>query len=193
MRYDPYLPNQKRGHGLCFPHSFLIPTPYPPRSYLGFPTVLNCVSLSLWCCWTLSFPLNLSLSFALSCAFHSTFPNPSFSLLPYLFFFSFFFQCSLSALFSPHPSPLQVSRILYSFSTAFKRSSKSAPDVRDSALPMSPEGDVYSFTVSMEVREDDGKGNFRLAGDPLAEPQPQPQEWCHCIKQHGWHLECKFF
>ncbi|XP_031430808.1 LOW QUALITY PROTEIN: rab GTPase-activating protein 1-like [Clupea harengus] len=53
-----------------------------------------------------------------------------------------------------------VSRILYSFSTAFKRSSKSAPDVRDSALPMSPEGDVYSFTVSMEVREDDGKGNF---------------------------------
>ncbi|XP_076133924.1 rab GTPase-activating protein 1-like isoform X1 [Alosa pseudoharengus] len=53
-----------------------------------------------------------------------------------------------------------VSRILYSFSTAFKRSSKPAPDVRDSALPMSPDGDVYTFTVSMEVREDDGKGNF---------------------------------
>lgn len=77
---------------------------------------------------------------------------------------------SLCSVFPPPlSSPLQVSRILYSFSTAFKRSSKSAPDVRDSALPMSPEGDVYSFTVSMEVREDDGKGNFRLAGDPLAE------------------------
>ncbi|XP_063057023.1 rab GTPase-activating protein 1-like [Engraulis encrasicolus] len=53
-----------------------------------------------------------------------------------------------------------VSRILYSFSTAFKRSSKAVSDVRDSALPMSPDGDVYTFTVSMEVREDDGKGNF---------------------------------
>ncbi|MFT7808822.1 rab GTPase-activating protein 1-like isoform X1 [Arapaima gigas] len=53
-----------------------------------------------------------------------------------------------------------VSRILYSFSTAFRRSSKPAPDVRDSALPPSPESDVYTFIVSLEVREDDGKGNY---------------------------------
>uniref|UniRef100_A0A673J1F9 Rab GTPase-activating protein 1-like n=1 Tax=Sinocyclocheilus rhinocerous TaxID=307959 RepID=A0A673J1F9_9TELE len=53
-----------------------------------------------------------------------------------------------------------VSRILYSFSTAFKRSSKAATDMRDSVLPLSPDGDIFTFTVSLEVREDDGKGNF---------------------------------
>ncbi|KAI2650423.1 Rab GTPase-activating protein 1-like [Labeo rohita] len=53
-----------------------------------------------------------------------------------------------------------VSRILYSFSTAFRRSSKAATDMRDSALPLSPDSDVFTFTVSLEVREDDGKGNF---------------------------------
>uniref|UniRef100_A0A8C8FX59 Rab-GAP TBC domain-containing protein n=1 Tax=Oncorhynchus tshawytscha TaxID=74940 RepID=A0A8C8FX59_ONCTS len=53
-----------------------------------------------------------------------------------------------------------VSRILYSFSTAFRRSSKPAPDVRDSALPLSPDSDLFSFTVSLEVREDDSKGNY---------------------------------
>ncbi|XP_052445596.1 rab GTPase-activating protein 1-like isoform X1 [Carassius gibelio] len=53
-----------------------------------------------------------------------------------------------------------VSRILYSFSTAFKRSSKAATDMQDSPLPLSPDSDVYTFTVSLEVREDDGKGNF---------------------------------
>ncbi|KAM6963345.1 rab GTPase-activating protein 1 isoform 1-T1 [Aplochiton taeniatus] len=53
-----------------------------------------------------------------------------------------------------------VSRILYSFSTAFRRSSKLAPDVRDPALPLSPDSDVFTFTVSLEVREDDGKCNF---------------------------------
>ncbi|XP_006017770.1 rab GTPase-activating protein 1-like isoform X1 [Alligator sinensis] len=53
-----------------------------------------------------------------------------------------------------------VSRILYSFSTAFKRSSKQASDhVKDSVLP-TPDSDVYTFTVSLEVKEDDGKGNF---------------------------------
>lgn len=56
---------------------------------------------------------------------------------------------------------LQVSRILYSFSTAFKRSSKQASDhVKDSVLP-TPDSDVYTFTVSLEVKEDDGKGNFK--------------------------------
>ncbi|XP_028977396.1 rab GTPase-activating protein 1-like isoform X2 [Esox lucius] len=53
-----------------------------------------------------------------------------------------------------------VSRILYSFSTAFRRSSKQAPDVRDSALPQSPDSDLFSFAVALEVREDDGKGNY---------------------------------
>ncbi|XP_072515848.1 rab GTPase-activating protein 1-like isoform X2 [Salminus brasiliensis] len=53
-----------------------------------------------------------------------------------------------------------VSRILYSFSTAFKRSSKAATDARDSSLPQSPDSDIFTFTVSLEVREDDSKGNF---------------------------------
>ncbi|XP_005150241.1 rab GTPase-activating protein 1-like isoform X1 [Melopsittacus undulatus] len=53
-----------------------------------------------------------------------------------------------------------VSRILYSFSTAFKRSCKQASDhVKDFLLP-TPDSDVYTFSVSLEVKEDDGKGNF---------------------------------
>ncbi|KAM4022794.1 rab GTPase-activating protein 1-like isoform 2-T3 [Anomaloglossus baeobatrachus] len=52
-----------------------------------------------------------------------------------------------------------VSRILYSFFTAFKRSSKQTTDVKDSCLP-TPDSDVFTFTVSLEVKEDDGKGNF---------------------------------
>ncbi|XP_069837751.1 rab GTPase-activating protein 1-like isoform X2 [Dendropsophus ebraccatus] len=52
-----------------------------------------------------------------------------------------------------------VSRILYSFFTAFKRSSKQTTDAKDSSLP-TPDSDVFSFTVSLEVKEDDGKGNF---------------------------------
>ncbi|XP_067997462.1 rab GTPase-activating protein 1-like isoform X2 [Melanerpes formicivorus] len=53
-----------------------------------------------------------------------------------------------------------VSRILYSFSTAFKRSSKQASEhVKDFVLP-TPDSDVYTFSVSLEVKEDDGKGNF---------------------------------
>ncbi|KFZ60283.1 Rab GTPase-activating protein 1-like, partial [Podiceps cristatus] len=53
-----------------------------------------------------------------------------------------------------------VSRILYSFSTAFKRSSKQASDhVKDFVLP-TPDSDMYTFSVSLEVKEDDGKGNF---------------------------------
>ncbi|XP_067085658.1 rab GTPase-activating protein 1-like isoform X1 [Osmerus mordax] len=53
-----------------------------------------------------------------------------------------------------------VSRILYSFSTAFRRSSRPVPDVRDPALPLSPDSDTFTFTVSLEVREDDSKGNY---------------------------------
>ncbi|XP_062869362.1 rab GTPase-activating protein 1-like isoform X2 [Trichomycterus rosablanca] len=53
-----------------------------------------------------------------------------------------------------------VSRILYSFSAAFKRSSRAAAEVQESPLPQSPDSDIFTFTVSMEVREDDGKSNF---------------------------------
>ncbi|XP_060735804.1 rab GTPase-activating protein 1-like isoform X1 [Tachysurus vachellii] len=53
-----------------------------------------------------------------------------------------------------------VSRILYSFSTAFKRASRAATEIRELALPQSPDSDIFTFTVSLEVREDDGKGNF---------------------------------
>ncbi|XP_056131862.1 rab GTPase-activating protein 1-like isoform X2 [Lampris incognitus] len=53
-----------------------------------------------------------------------------------------------------------VSRILYSFSTAFRRSSRPAPDVRDSALTSTTNSDLYTFAVSLEVKEDDGKGNY---------------------------------
>eukprot|EP00079_Xenopus_tropicalis_P024118 XP_012816646.1 PREDICTED: rab GTPase-activating protein 1-like isoform X2 [Xenopus tropicalis] len=52
-----------------------------------------------------------------------------------------------------------VSRILYSFFTAFKRSSRQVSDVKDSALP-TPDSDVFTFMVSLEVKEDDSKGNF---------------------------------
>ncbi|XP_044217285.1 rab GTPase-activating protein 1-like isoform X1 [Thunnus albacares] len=52
-----------------------------------------------------------------------------------------------------------VSRILYSFSTAFRRSSRPA-DIRDTALSSPPDGNLYTFTVSLEVKEEDGKGNY---------------------------------
>ncbi|XP_044295013.1 rab GTPase-activating protein 1-like isoform X2 [Varanus komodoensis] len=53
-----------------------------------------------------------------------------------------------------------VSRILYSFSTAFKRASKQASDhVKDTIVP-TPDSDIFTFSVSLEVKEDDGKGNF---------------------------------
>ncbi|CAB1314212.1 unnamed protein product [Coregonus sp. 'balchen'] len=41
---------------------------------------------------------------------------------------------------------IHVSRILYSFSTAFRRSSKPNPDERDSDLPLSPDSDLFTFT-----------------------------------------------
>uniref|UniRef100_A0A7N8YC40 RAB GTPase activating protein 1-like n=1 Tax=Mastacembelus armatus TaxID=205130 RepID=A0A7N8YC40_9TELE len=52
-----------------------------------------------------------------------------------------------------------VSRILYSFSTAFRRSSRPS-DIRDTALSSPPDSDLYTFTVSLEIKEDDGKGNY---------------------------------
>ncbi|XP_051233336.1 rab GTPase-activating protein 1-like isoform X2 [Dicentrarchus labrax] len=52
-----------------------------------------------------------------------------------------------------------VSRILYSFSTAFRRSSRPA-DIRDTALSSPPDSDLYTFTVTLEIKEDDGKGNY---------------------------------
>ncbi|EAW90974.1 hCG23696, isoform CRA_b [Homo sapiens] len=59
-----------------------------------------------------------------------------------------------------------VSRILYSFCTAFKRSSRQVSDVKDSVIP-TPDSDVFTFSVSLEVKEDDGKGNFRLLVIPI--------------------------
>ncbi|XP_066480287.1 rab GTPase-activating protein 1-like isoform X2 [Tiliqua scincoides] len=53
-----------------------------------------------------------------------------------------------------------VSRILYSFSTAFKRSSKQTSDHVKETLVPTPDSDVFTFSVSLEVKEDDGKGNF---------------------------------
>ncbi|XP_061538922.1 rab GTPase-activating protein 1-like isoform X2 [Phycodurus eques] len=52
-----------------------------------------------------------------------------------------------------------VSRILYSFSTAFRRSSRPA-DIRDMPLLSPLDSDLFIFTVSLEIKEEDGKGNF---------------------------------
>lgn len=67
------------------------------------------------------------------------------SLKLYLFYFYFI---------------IQVSRILYSFSTAFRRSSRPA-DISHTALSSRSDSDLYTFTVTLEVKEDDGKGNYR--------------------------------
>uniref|UniRef100_A0A8C5C081 RAB GTPase activating protein 1 n=1 Tax=Gadus morhua TaxID=8049 RepID=A0A8C5C081_GADMO len=56
--------------------------------------------------------------------------------------------------------PEAVSRILYSFATAFRRSAKKAMMSSQQAPPLTPEGDLFTFTVSLEIREDDGKGTF---------------------------------
>lgn len=55
---------------------------------------------------------------------------------------------------------IQVSRILYSFSTAFRRSSRPA-DISHAAPSSRPDSDLYTFTVTLEIKEDDGKGNYR--------------------------------
>lgn len=55
----------------------------------------------------------------------------------------------------------QVSRILYSFATAFRRSAKRAVLSSQQAPPLTPDSDLFTFTVSLEIREDDGKGTFR--------------------------------
>ncbi|KAI7792968.1 putative rab GTPase-activating protein 1 [Triplophysa rosa] len=52
-----------------------------------------------------------------------------------------------------------VSRILYSFATAFRRSANKAP-LTAKAPPLTPDSDVFTFTVSLEIKEDDGKGTF---------------------------------
>ncbi|CAL8321283.1 unnamed protein product [Lota lota] len=56
--------------------------------------------------------------------------------------------------------PEAVSRILYSFATAFRRSAKKAMMSSQQAPPLTPDGDLFTFTVSLEIREDDGKGTF---------------------------------
>uniref|UniRef100_A0A8C7RY96 Rab GTPase-activating protein 1 n=1 Tax=Oncorhynchus mykiss TaxID=8022 RepID=A0A8C7RY96_ONCMY len=52
-----------------------------------------------------------------------------------------------------------VSRILYSFATAFRRSTKKTL-LSGLAPPLTPDSDVFTFTVSLEIKEDDGKGTF---------------------------------
>ncbi|XP_071757405.1 rab GTPase-activating protein 1 isoform X2 [Centroberyx gerrardi] len=53
-----------------------------------------------------------------------------------------------------------VSRILYSFATAFRRSAKKAVLSSQQATPLTPDSDLFTFTVSLEIKEDDGKGTF---------------------------------
>lgn len=52
-----------------------------------------------------------------------------------------------------------VSRILYSFATAFRRSAKQTP-LSAMAAPQTPDSDIFTFSVSLEIKEDDGKGYF---------------------------------
>uniref|UniRef100_A0A8C7ZBA0 Rab GTPase-activating protein 1 n=1 Tax=Oryzias sinensis TaxID=183150 RepID=A0A8C7ZBA0_9TELE len=53
-----------------------------------------------------------------------------------------------------------VSRILYSFATAFRRSAKKSVLSSQQAPPLTPDSDLFTFTVSLEIKEDDGKGTF---------------------------------
>ncbi|XP_042365254.1 rab GTPase-activating protein 1 isoform X1 [Plectropomus leopardus] len=53
-----------------------------------------------------------------------------------------------------------VSRILYSFATAFRRSAKKAVLSSQQPAPLTPDSDLFTFTVSLEIKEDDGKGTF---------------------------------
>ncbi|XP_008822642.1 rab GTPase-activating protein 1 [Nannospalax galili] len=52
-----------------------------------------------------------------------------------------------------------VSRILYSFATAFRRSAKQTP-LSATPAPQTPDSDIFTFSVSLEIKEDDGKGYF---------------------------------
>ncbi|XP_054853408.1 rab GTPase-activating protein 1 isoform X2 [Eublepharis macularius] len=52
-----------------------------------------------------------------------------------------------------------VSRILYSFATAFRRSAKQTP-LAAPVAPQTPDSDIFTFSVSLEIKEDDGKGYF---------------------------------
>ncbi|CAB1352097.1 unnamed protein product [Coregonus sp. 'balchen'] len=52
-----------------------------------------------------------------------------------------------------------VSRILYSFATAFRRSAKKTL-LSGLAPLLTPDSHVFTFTVSLEIKEDDGKGTF---------------------------------
>ncbi|XP_030063191.1 rab GTPase-activating protein 1 isoform X3 [Microcaecilia unicolor] len=52
-----------------------------------------------------------------------------------------------------------VSRILYSFATAFRRSAKQTL-LSATVPPQTPDSDIFTFSVSLEIKEDDGKGYF---------------------------------
>ncbi|KAM3873834.1 rab GTPase-activating protein 1 isoform 2-T2 [Diretmus argenteus] len=53
-----------------------------------------------------------------------------------------------------------VSRILYSFATAFRRSAKKAMLLSQQTAPLTPDSNLFTFTVCLEIKEDDGKGTF---------------------------------
>ena len=55
--------------------------------------------------------------------------------------------------------PLQVGKILYSFATAFRRVPKS-PSNQSEISQSGDAGMTFHFDVSLEFKEEDGKGNF---------------------------------
>ena len=58
------------------------------------------------------------------------------------------------------PVSLQhVGKILYSFATAFRRLPKSPSSLENSQIT---NDNVFSFSVALEFREDDGKGGFSV-------------------------------
>ncbi|CAN0176847.1 unnamed protein product [Lampetra fluviatilis] len=64
------------------------------------------------------------------------------------------------------PEPHEVSRLLHSFAAAFEVCARpsgagsSGPGSSPALTASTPNPDLFTFTVAMEIREDDGKGNF---------------------------------
>ena len=56
-----------------------------------------------------------------------------------------------------------MSKILYSFATAFRRVPKAPDSLAEGAASAaaSAAANAFGFTVAMDLKEDDGKGNFR--------------------------------
>lgn len=82
---------------------------------------------------------------------------------------------------TPFTSVRQVSRILYSFATAFRRSAKKAALSAQQPAPLTPDSDLFTFTVSLEIKEDDGKGTFRW------------DEHCAIMHSNTWNIKTNAF